>query len=116
MRLQKVSLSKLDPFKSAWERWTFSKDEGKRLFEEIKSRLSMYVVYERYGGSLYRGANPQATYCILHQDTKRSAKVAEDFYCCYAGCGSGDVLWVLRKLWDGVPMQAVLKGPMRNSG
>jgi len=69
----------------------------------------MYVVYERNGGSLYRGATPQATYCVLHTDTKRSAKVSDDHYTCYAGCGSGDVLWFLAKLWGNVPLQQVVK-------
>jgi hypothetical protein len=68
----------------------------------------VYSVYEYFGGQLYRGAIPQATLCCIHEDQKRSAKVMDDYYKCYAGCGGGDVIWLLKEKWE-VPYGVLIK-------
>lgn len=112
VKLTKVESARRGPtasFKDSWDKWDFSTDEGYRLFDEVRARLSVYQVYEHFGGSLYRGFVPQPGYCIVHQDTKRSAKISEDHFVCYAGCGHGDVLWLLRRLLGGRSLQVVVK-------
>jgi len=104
-------------FDSAWsvlgsskpERGSFSRPEKDRIVDEIRAKLSMYGVYEHFGGSLYRGWVPQAAHCVIHEDQRRSAKVMEDQYVCYAGCGRGDIFWVLRKMWGNIPYGTFLR-------